>query len=182
MSTEKFINVKGFAELQAFLDQLPAKMEANVMRSAMRQGVNVIAREARANAPVGPPSSKNAKVYGGYAGALKKSIVVNSKYSNGQFLATVKAGGSPKQAKGADVYYAKWVEYGVAAHGVKKGSSRKRGKLQDGDLHPGFAAKPFMRPALDSRANDAIQAVGDQVRKRLTKEGLNAPAIEVDDQ
>jgi len=167
MATEQYKNIKGGAELQAFLDQLPAKMEANIMRSAMRQGANVIRDEIKQNVPVS-------------SGDLRDSIKVSSGSRNGVVKATVRVGNRK-------AWYAHLIEYtGAAAHTI---SAKGKGMLSFGGFfgksvqHPGMKAKPFIRPALDSRANDAIAAVGDQVRKRLTKEGLNnAPAIEVDDQ
>ena len=41
------VKVKGLAELQAALDGLPAKIEANIMRGALRAGANVIRAEAK---------------------------------------------------------------------------------------------------------------------------------------
>ena len=52
--------------------------------------------------------------------------------------------------------------------------------LRDGVEHPGSAPKPFMRPALDSRAQAALQAVGETIKKRLTKEGLNASGVDLE--
>lgn len=166
MATEQFKNITGGAELQAFLDQLPAKVEANIMRSAMRQGVNVLRDEIKANVPV-------------LHGDLRDSIKVGTSSRKGVVKATVRIGNRK-------AWYARLIEFtGAAAHSI---SAKGKGMLSFGGFfsksaqHPGMKAKPFVRPALDSRANAAIQAVGDQVRKRLTKEGLNnAPTIEVDD-
>lgn len=166
MATQQYKNITGGAELQAFLDQLPAKMEANIMRSAMRQGANVIRDEIKQNVPV-------------RSGDLRDSIKVSTGSRKGVVKATVRVGNRK-------AWYAHLIEYtGAAAHSI---SAKGKGMLSFGGFfsksvqHPGMQAKPFVRPALDGRANDAIQAVGDQVRKRLTKEGLsNAPTIEVDD-
>lgn len=46
------VQIHGLAELQRTLDQLPAKIEANVLRGALRAGANVIANEARRLVPV----------------------------------------------------------------------------------------------------------------------------------
>lgn len=49
--------------------------------------------------------------------------------------------------------------------------------------HPGAQPKPFMRPAIDEKQGEAIRAVGEQIRKRLTKEGINtSDGLEVDDE
>lgn len=153
---------KGGKELQDALNQLPAKIERNVMRSALRQGANVIRNQARQNVPVED-------------GDLKKSIKVSTRARGGKTTATLRAG--DKRA-----FYAHMIEFGVAPHGVKKGAKRKSGKYQDGKKHPGFSAKPFMRPAVDDKADEAVQAVANQVRKTLsTKHGINVPLPDSDD-
>lgn len=148
------------------LDSLPQKLEANIMRSALRQGAKVLAEEAKRNVPV-------------MDGDLRDSIRVSTRSRRGVVSATVKAGN--KKA-----WYWRFVEFGTAAHNI---AGKKGGFLSFGGLfrksvaHPGAQAKPFMRPALDSKANDAIQAVGEQIRKRLTKQGLDAKdmALEVEE-
>jgi len=180
---------KGGRELQAFLNTLPAKVEKNIMRSALRQGANVIKDEAKAQVPVDQ-------------GDLEKSIRVSTRSRRGEVKAIVKT----------DDYKAKWVEFGTAPHFISVKESAKptrktrRGArtvsvgtvnkmVKNGSLviggdfvgesvaHPGARPNPFMRPAIDSKTNEAIVAVGSQIRKRLTKEGLNVPdALGVDDE
>ncbi len=41
------INVRGLADLQKFLDQLPAKLETNVMRGALMAGLKPIEQDAK---------------------------------------------------------------------------------------------------------------------------------------
>ena len=156
---------KGGAELQAYLNQLPAKMEQNVMRSALRQGANVIRKEAQATVPVD-------------SGDLRKSIKVRTRSRRGQVTATVET----KDFK------AHWIEFGTEPHEITP--KQPEGALAFGNTvvksvqHPGTQAQPFMRPAADSKVNEAIVAVGEQIRKRLaTKHGINVPAgLEVDDE
>lgn len=162
-------NIKGGKELQAMLDSLPAKLEANVMRSALRQGAKVIEAEAKRNL------ESNGSVD---SGELFGSVRVSTRSRRGVVTATVRAGNRK-------AWWWRWVEFGTSAHNI---AGKKGGFLSFGGLfrksvtHPGAKAKPFMRPALDSKANDAIQAVGEQIRKRLTKQGLNASAgLEVEE-
>jgi len=180
---------KGGKELQDFLNTLPAKIERNIMRSALGQGANVIAKDAKARVPVD-------------RGGLKKSIRVSTRSRRGQVTATVKT----------DVFTANFVEFGTAPHFIKvseeakpkKMTRRGRRKVSTGTInkmvksgslviggdfvgqsvsHPGAKPSPFMRPAIDSKASEALVAVGNQIRKRLTKEGLNVPdALEVGDE
>ncbi|MTV59152.1 hypothetical protein GM547_13990, partial [Streptococcus pneumoniae] len=46
------VHIKGGAELNKFLQQLPAKIEQSVLRGALRAGANVVMAEAKANVPV----------------------------------------------------------------------------------------------------------------------------------
>lgn len=156
---------KGGRELQEALNKLPAQIERNIVRSGIRQGANVIRDAARENVPVD-------------SGDLKKSIRVSTRSRRGQVRATVTAGGG-------DAFYAHMVEFGTKPHDIK---ARKGGVLSFGGIfaksikHPGQAPQPFMRKAIDENTDKAIRAVGEQIRKRLTKEGLNAPPpLEIDE-
>ncbi len=158
------VQVKGLADLQRALDQLPAKIEANVMRSALRQGANVIKDEAKAKVPV-------------HLGALRDSIRVSTGMKRGTVKATIKAG--DKKA-----WYWRFVEFGTKAHWIKPKNKKSlflAGLARETVHHPGARAKPFMRPALDARAHAAIEAVGEAIRRRLaTKHGIDVPAPEKD--
>lgn len=159
----ELVNVKGLSELQAFLDQLPAKMEANVMRSALRAGANVVLNEARAQVPV-------------KTGAMRDGLKVGTKSRRGVVTAYVKL-------RGKHAYLARWIEYGTAAHFIKPKRAKSlffAGLLRDGVDHPGATAKPFLRPALDSQAQNAVVAVGEAIKKRLTKQGLDASGVDIE--
>jgi HK97 gp10 family phage protein len=179
----ELVNVKGLADLQKFLDRLPVKLERNVMRSSMRQGANLIRNDAKARAPVGPPSQKNRRLYGGYAGALRDSIRVGTSARGGKVTAYIRAGGKNKKT-GAVVYYAHMIEYGVKAHNI---AAKLGGWLKFGNLfaksveHPGFHAIAFMRPALDTKAQAAVQAMAADMRAKLAKKhGLDTAHIQLD--
>lgn len=138
--------VKGLKELDAFLQTLPAKVEAKVLRGAVRAGSNVIAAEARLRAPV-----LKEEVANRVPGALRKSIrVMSTIIRNGSVQGGVAAGGGAKVKRGgirgmADVFYAKFVEFGTA----------------------NMPAIPFMRPAGDTKASAAVEAAGAYVRDRV---------------
>ena len=163
------IRVSGLAELQAFLDQLPAKMEANVMRGALRAGIKPIKEIAVANCPTGEPSETNKRKYKLYSGALRDSIRISGRIDKrkGNVIARLVAGGKTKT--GADVFYANMVEFGTKPHVIGDG------------VDPGVIPKPFMRPALDSEASAAVVAVGEYIKKRLaTKNGLDTADINIE--
>ena len=173
------IQVKGLADLQKFLDQLPAKLEQNVLRGALRAGAKQVLEAARQNAPIGEPSETNKKLYKLYAGALRDSIRLSAKIDKRkrQVVASVKAGGKSKKT-GADVFYAHIIEFtGARPHSVSKSASLRSSRAQNA-THPGIKAKPFMRPALDSQAQNAVVAAAEYMKKRLaTKHGLDTADI-----
>lgn len=158
-------NIKGGKELQAMLNSLPVKIERNILRSALRQGANVLRDEARANV-------------NDVSGDLSRSIKTKVRAKRGEVTATVVAGDDK-------AFYAHMVEFGTDAHVItagEKGVLDVPGHATATVNHPGAQAAPYMRPAMDTKTSQAIQAVGEQIRKRLTKEGLNAPpGLEVDD-
>lgn len=174
-------NIAGGRELDAFLQSLSAKVERNILRSALRAGARVYAEGVKERVPVGPTSSENERLYGGYEGALRDSVRISAKAKGGEVSASVKVGGKAK--RGADVFYAHMVEFGTKAHIIKAAEGRVlsiAGRSVSEVMHPGTKAQPFMRPTFDGDAGQALDAVGAQIRKRLTAEGINTPAPEIE--
>lgn len=177
MSTS--VRVKGLAELQAALDQLPARMEANVMRGALRAGARVLQAEAKRLVPVSLPNEENQRLYGAYMGLLRDSIRVRVSLRNGRVTARVEAGGSGRRGKGA-AYYARWVELGTKPHPITAAARKSlqiSGAFPAVVMHPGAQPRPYLRPALDGKAQDALRAAAEYIRGRLaTKHGITVPA------
>lgn len=131
------VNVKGLSQLQAFLDSLPAKVEKNIMRGAMRAGAKVLREEVKAGAAV-------------LSGQMRDGIKVVTNSRRGRVTAGVRA-------RGPHGYLATFHEYGTKT---------------------GLAARPFFRPALDLRGQDAVVAAGEYVKQRLaTKQGLDTSEV-----
>jgi len=154
------LHVKGLSELRKALQELPDKIEKNILRGALRAGANAMKKAAQDKVPV-------------HSGALRDSIRVKSyskKNAAGRLHMNIVAG--DKKA-----YYAHMVEFGTAAHFIKPKSRKSlffAGLAREVVDHPGTKPEPFMRPAFDAANEAATQAFGDYVRKRLTKEGLSA--------
>lgn len=204
----ELIHVKGLSDLQKFLDQLPAKMEQNVMRGALRAAAIPVRDDAKRMAPVSAPSSAGRKKYGAYAGALRDSIRVSVRARGGRVTASVKAGGAAKGK--TQVYWAGWAEYGTREHFISVADEArpgrqtrrgwrglsirtlnrmvKRGTLRIGVnfvgqsvVHPGGKPRPYMRPALDRQAQNAVLAAGEYIKRRLaTKHGLDTADITIE--
>ena len=127
----------------------------------------VMREEARATAPY-------------LTGALSKGIKVATRSRQGVVTALVKT-------TGPHAYLAPWLEYGTAAHRIAPARAKALflgGMFVASVAHPGSRPKPFMRPAMDSHAGESVVAVGEYVKKRLTKAGINAASevqIEVDE-
>lgn len=163
MALHDTIHIKGLSSLGQFMEQLAPKLRDNVLRAALRQGAKVVKEAAVANCPVGEPSRKGKRVYGGYAGALRDSLRYDAKVDlrRGQVVAYVRAGGKARGKK-ADTFYAAFVEFGTAPHGN----------------HPGATPKPYMRPALDAESERALQVIANFIRHRLeTKHGIDTKDI-----
>jgi len=161
------IDVKGLAELDRFLQQLPANMEANVLRGALRAGAVVVAQEVRRLVPV-------------RTGTLRDGIKVSTRSRRGKVTASIRA-------TGKHAYIAHMLEFtGAAPHSISPKTGRALffgGRLFKEVNHPGFQKRPFMRPALDARAQDAVVQMAGYIKRRLaSKYGLNTADVEIDPQ
>lgn len=160
------VKIKGFAELDKALAELPDKIERNIVRGALRAAAKVTEAEAKRLVPV-------------RSGKLQASIRVSSRLVKGRPVATVTAGGNKK----GQPFYAHLVEFGAKAHFIKPKSRKSlflAGVMREGVDHPGATKHPFMRPALDSSATAAVLAFGNYVKGRLTKQGIDTPDLSVE--
>lgn len=169
------VRVKGLSELNKFLQQLPAQLEANILRGALREGAKVVEADAKARVPED-------------TGRLKESIRVSTRLKKGRVVASIYAGGRsgakkvmPRKGGGLRVgyelaFYAMWVEYGTAAHKIlprKPGGFLSiGGNFVRGVEHPGTKPRPYMRPALEAKAQEAVLAAANYMKQRLSSKRL----------
>lgn len=160
------VQIKGLAELNAALQQLPSKIEANIMRGAIRAGAKVIAKEARENVH---------NVSGLLAGSVRFGAKLDK--VEGKVQGYVRAGGRAKKGKHS-AFYAAMVENGTAAHVIKAKAPNRMLAVGVAKVeHPGSRKAPFMRPAMDQHHSAALEAVREYIRNRLsTKHGIEVPA------
>lgn len=158
------VQVKGLSDLQKALDTLPAKLQANVMRGALRAAGKPIAEAARSAAPVAE-------------GDLAASIRIATRVKSGTVIGRVVAGGKGSSKRGA-AYHAHLVEYGTRPHIIEAKPPNKMLAIGFARVeHPGARPKPFMRPALDTAHGTALAAMAEYIRNRLkTKHGIDVPA------
>ena len=139
------IKITGLSELCAKLQELPARIERNIMRGALRAAAGVVRDEARKRAPV---SNKEHWLGKGFKkvlikpGSLKKAIKVRQ---------------GKTREKGAvlyQVYISKKIWYGRF---VEMGTSKQPGH-------------PYLRPAFDAQKERALAAMQEYIIARIDKE------------
>lgn len=152
-------NVKGGDALAKALLELAPKIEKNILRGAVRAGSVVIQKEAQSRAPVlqspdprrKPGTLKNAIKVRGARIVRGKGVVggvMVRALSAAQISRFKKKKGQAGASNPDDPFYANFVEFGT----VK------------------MAPRPFMRPALSSKAQTAIDTVAQYTRDRLEAE------------
>lgn len=146
MARAKPIGVQVFSNFPG-LDAIAklAKQRAITLK-AVKAGAKIVQRAAKANAPR-------------RSGALKQSIGIKAaKGTRGKTLAFVVIGARAKVEK---VFRGRKVKPSKYSHLVEKG-------------HKGVAARPFLKPALDSSRGAAeramLDAMAEEISKALAKE------------
>lgn len=157
-------HVKGLSALNDFLQQVPVKVERNVLRGALRAGMKTVQPVAQR------------KIHS-VSGELAKGLKIGTRARGGTVTATLKATGPHR-------FIAHLLEYGVRAHVIAakgKGWLSFFGGFAKSVQHPGFQPKAFMRPALDEQSTAAVVASAEYMKKRLaTKEGLDTSHIMIE--
>lgn len=141
--------VEGLAELQKMLDDLPANIEKNIMRGGLRAGAKVVQEEAQRVCPVGSGNLPKGEI----AGSLRDSIRISMRVRKGKVQAFIKAGDKV-------AFYAHMVEYGTASHLIKPKDRKSlflASLFKEVVQHPGATKKPFMRPAIDNKAQMRLE-------------------------
>lgn len=164
------VTVQGLAELDALLKQLPTRIEANILRGAVRAGQKVVRDRAVQEAPAD-------------SGELRRSIRVRTDFRaqrRGFVRADVVAGN-------ATAWYAGLIEFGTGPYYSGPGTTSKRapyvikptrregalyfgGTIRKAVTHPGIRPQPYMAPAAELLEGPALDAFVAYVQKRLPKE------------
>ena len=172
MATESSVEIKGLAELDKLLKDLPVKIERNVIRGALRAGQKQMLDAARANL------DRNGSVK---TGELRKSIRVRFQRKSEKYgwVRSYLIAGNKK------AWYAHFLEFGTASFYAGKGTSKKQpyeikpknkkslffaGIARKQITHPGITPRPFMRPAFDATHQQSIDSMAEYIRNRLPKE------------
>jgi HK97 gp10 family phage protein len=158
MAKRETVKVEGLAELGKALRELPGRVARNGLRASVYAGAKVVRDEARAQAP------KAAQSLGANQpppGTLKRSVIMKhipelSGLTRQTFFVTVRHGKKyRKQGKkgnlSQDAWYWRFVEFGT----------RK------------MSARPFLRPALEAKRREAVQAIKERLQQRVALEAKN---------
>ncbi|CDO37145.1 HK97-gp10 family putative phage morphogenesis protein [Novosphingobium sp. KN65.2] len=202
--------LKGGPELLAFLEAFPKNMQKNALRAGLRAAAAPIREQARSNVPVKSgklrKAVKSSSPIDNKDGTI--SIKVRLKGPHAYLGTFIEYGVAPhlitagdsnlstralnKRAKKSGVLGK--TKTGLIRVGGYEYMTGVRGQRDEGDtlkirdsfiggavMHPGFPAHPFLRPALDVKAQDAINAFGNRIREYLKdKANFSAPSLAVE--
>lgn len=189
----ELVQVKGLAELNRALEQLPRNISKNVLRGAVNAAAQVVRKEVSLRVPVKTGQLKRA-VY-------RKHIPERSSATRQTYYVSVRSGkryqagatygknkDKTRTAKtSSDAFYARFIELGhytrppgktLSKSGQMLASRIKRGRGRASHIAALTAAgqvrwvppQPFMRPAWEAKKNEALQVLADYMRKRLPVE------------
>jgi HK97 gp10 family phage protein len=157
-------NIKGLKSLQQKLARLPDKVKIRI-RAAMEAGADEIIAMMKALVAVDDGNLRDS-INWTWGSAPSGSISVASVIS-GDLTITIYAGDDY-------AYYARWVEFGTAAHNIASGGGTKAGQKQlasgGGRGHPGTQAQPFFYVS--------YRALRKRTKSRITR-SINKAAKEV---
>lgn len=173
--------INGLKELNKALQELPVNIERNILSSAINQGTNVILKQTRLMAPTQDIKKQlQSRVLKAKRGEVIREIYIQSPRD----IKKRKNGEKPKKAP-KDLFYARFFEFGTASYYTGKGQTvggpykvpKKSGKYRIGKntrggqfTHPGIKPRPFLRPSLDLKSQEAIKAMATVIRLRLAME------------
>jgi HK97 gp10 family phage protein len=160
------VEVTGLKQMSERLRKLPLEIQKDGMKTALRAGADVIADEARRLVPI-----KRGKLYRSIRESVKTDVDVS------ESEATIGAG------KGAA--HAHLVEFGTQPHTITTKAKRILAALAPGALtakafqvfgvkvqHPGARRRPFMRPAYDTKKEEALKTIAKELGAFLDKSGV----------
>ena len=143
------VKFRGIHELQMALEDLPKELMKSALSSVLRSGGKIIENAAKSKVPVRD-------------GLLKRSIGTNVKTHKGQTTARV----GPRTGFKGKSLGMKTNKNGVRSERFSD-PNRYSHLVEFGTSHS--AAKPFIRPAIDSTATEVVGAMALGLDQHLTK-------------
>lgn len=152
-----WISVEGAQAIQQALEKAKGHA-ARVLEEAARAGAQIVADEASRLAPR-------------ETGSLAENIeIVTVEKGLRQVQIAIGPGVARKTRREKKWFYGLFQEYGVTAHTINPKLRRAiawDGLVRAWAQHPGHAARPFMRPALDGKSGAAQEEIADVLKRKL---------------
>ena len=160
MAARRAIKVSGTKELDRVLKELPRKNAQRAVNSALRSAAAVIRREIVQRAPDGA-NAPHPKY-----GELKGNIKVTVEKMAGGLRAIVHTGAA---------FWSRFLEFGTAVRVVRTRRPGKTQNMSDGKTFygkevPPMQARPFFRPAFDSKAQEAVDRLAERLGAGIERE------------
>ncbi|WP_263079227.1 HK97 gp10 family phage protein [Endozoicomonas sp. Mp262] len=149
-------SLAGFSELENQLKELNLVAQKKVLRQAARKSAEPIKKSMTANV-----QSKGLVDTGNLLESIKTTVTFPKSTNYADVFANIGVFKSRKNMAASGKMdapvYAYWLEYGTEPHALGRSAKRERGAHQDrGNMHPGTPATPFIRPAFESNAQNAL--------------------------
>lgn len=164
------VKIEGIDKLAAAIKKALVNHTPAEVRKAMRKSAMVIVNEAKQRAPVATKPHKFTTKAGDtievQPGNLRKSIQILPRWSqdpSGTWIGP-KIQRRKVSKSGVNGWYAHFVEYGTAAHNLGYKGKYVTGK---GAQHPGTKPRPFMRPAIDTKGQEALNMAMADIEKLI---------------
>jgi HK97 gp10 family phage protein len=173
------VKMDGLSDLYKLMQELPGKVEGNIMRGALRAGQTVIKNAIQAKTPQKSGALRNSvrirfRPKSQKKGYVRMQVVVGDKkawyshlieYGTASFYTGQgKTIGKPYIIRAKD---SKGNELGV---GLKRRALKIGATMVDQVTHPGIRPQPFVRPAFDESQAAALNAVVQYIKTRIPKE------------
>lgn len=147
------IEIKGLKELQKALEQLPKEIQARPLRSAVSAGAKVIMDEAIARAPEGDTGNLKDSIYRyrsrKQSATGKETFLVGVRKGKGTY-------GDTRRNRRLGIVGKKYITQGKAFYWrfIEFGTRF-------------IQAKPFMRPAYESKKLEAAETIKERLKKAI---------------
>lgn len=149
--------VQGLDRLRRKLKALPDSARKEIAK-AMEQSAQEIVDLAKSLVPVATGALRDSIGWtwgDAPKGSMTLGYVRSGGAGSGKMVVTIYAGDD-------QAYWARWVEFGTAPHGLARGADRSRNKRQTmGATHGGTPAQPYFYPA--------YRAVRKRAKSRVTR-------------
>lgn len=158
--------VEGALEIEKALGKLVIKIEKNISRRAVGAAAKVLISEMKSRVPTRTGTLKRS--IGMKRMKIRKTVtvIIGPRTGNAR---RQREGKNGRIIKGSDGWYGHLVEFGTLNSRTRPLAPGSRRKSRKSGLSTGMQARPFMRPAFDSKASAAIKKMADAYREGIAR-------------